>query len=46
MLEKFEKPSILQWIECLKAVNMTTKKHLTTLDEWAEDFSSSKKEKR
>jgi energy-coupling factor transport system ATP-binding protein len=46
MLEKFEKPSILQWIECLKAVNITTKKHLTTLDEWAEDFSSSKKEKR
>jgi energy-coupling factor transport system ATP-binding protein len=46
MLEKFEKPSILQWIECLNAVNMTTKKHLTTLDEWAEDFLSSKKEKR
>jgi energy-coupling factor transport system ATP-binding protein len=46
MLEKFEKPSILQWIECLKAVNITTKKHLTTLDEWAEDFLSSKKEKR
>jgi energy-coupling factor transport system ATP-binding protein len=46
MLEKFEKPSILQWIECLNAVNMRTKKNLTTLDEWAEDFLSSKKEKR
>lgn len=46
IIKNFEKPSILQWIDSLRAVNIVSKKEVKSLDQWVDDYLTKNKGKR